>query len=115
MDFTGTASALFSASHIVKDHPRCGRLHGHRWRVSVTIKAGQDPATGELLGLPELAHAVETFAAELDREHINDMFPASHPTPAGVCLALRERLALRFPTIDKVSVDADWEGATLNV
>ena len=113
MDFTGTASASFSASHIVKDHPRCGRLHGHRWRISVTISAGQDPADGELLGMPELASAVEGIAREVDREHINDMFLGTTPTPAGVCLTIRERLALHFPHIESVSVWMDEEGATL--
>lgn len=113
MEFTGTVSASFSASHVVKDHPRCGRLHGHRWIVSVTIKAGQDPATGELLGMPELAQVVESIARENDREHINDMVPGTHPTPAGLCLAVRERLALNFPSIDSVSVWMDEEGATL--
>lgn len=114
MEFTGTAAATFSASHIVKGHLRCGRLHGHRWRVAVTIKAGQDPSTGDLVGLPELANAVETFCAELEREHINDMFPASHPTPAGVALAIRERLAMDFRTIVQIDVWADDVGISLH-
>lgn len=107
MELTGTASAEFSASHVVKDHPLCGRLHGHRWRCEVTIAAGQDPATGELVGLPELALAVETFANELHREHVNDMLPASPPTGLGVAFALRERLSLQFQNIVRVDVWAD--------
>lgn len=114
MEFTGTAAASFSASHIVKGHLRCGRLHGHRWRVAVTIKAGQDPTSGELVGLPELAIAVESLASEIDREHINDMFPASAPTTAGVALAFREQLAMEFRTIEKVQVWADDVSVTLH-
>lgn len=113
-EFTGTAAASFSAAHTVKDHPRCGRNHGHRWRVAVTIKAGQDPETGDLVGLPQLAEAVEQFAAELHSEDINDMLPASPPTAAGVALALRERLSLRFRGIDKVQVWMDDVSTTLH-
>lgn len=115
MEFTGSVAASFSASHIVKGHSRCGRLHGHRWRVQVTIKAGQDPETGDLVGLPELAAAVERICAEVDREHVNDMFPASQPTPAGIALAVRERLAMDFRTIQSVTVWADDAESTLYV
>ena len=114
MEFYGTAAAEFSAAHIVKGHPRCGRNHGHRWRCTVTIKVGQDPETGELVGLSELAAAVEQFAAELDREDLNAMFPASQPTPIGVALALRERLSLRFRTIESVQIAMDDISATLH-
>jgi 6-pyruvoyltetrahydropterin/6-carboxytetrahydropterin synthase len=106
-EFIGSAAAEFSAAHVVKGHPRCGRIHGHRWRVEVSIKAGQDPETGDLVGLPELATAVEQFCAELDRESINDMLPGSQPTPAGVGLAIRERLSLRWRTISTVTVWMD--------
>lgn len=113
-EFTGTAEAFFSASHIVPKHALCGRLHGHQWRVAVTIRAGQDPASGELVGLPELALDVERLAREVNREHVNDMFPASHPTPAGVALAFRERLALRWPNIVELTVSADNMSVTLH-
>jgi 6-pyruvoyltetrahydropterin/6-carboxytetrahydropterin synthase len=106
-EFTGTVAASFSASHVVKGHPNCGRVHGHLWRCEVTIKAGQDPATGDLVGLPELAQAVQRFCSELDLEDVNAMFPASQPTAAGVALALRERLSLQFRTIEVVQV---WMG-----
>lgn len=114
VEFTGSASASFSASHVVKDHPRCGRMHGHRWRVEVEISAGQDPATGELMGLPALADAVETFCQELDRENVNDMLPGTSATPAGVGLVLRERLALHFVGILSVTVWADDVSVTLH-
>src|SRR3990172_8101756 len=112
-EFTGSATASFSAGHVVKDHLRCGRPHGHRWTITVTIKAGQDPATGELVGLPELAETVEQFCAELDREDLNDMLPGAQTTPAGVALALREHLSLRFRTIEEVRVDMDGVASTL--
>lgn len=114
LEFTGTAAAEFSASHVVPGHTRCGRLHGHRWRIVVSMEAGQDPTTGELHRVPQLANAVEAICAEADREHVNDMFPASSPTPAGVALSVRERLILDFPKITKVQVWADDVSVTLS-
>lgn len=113
MEFVGTARAEFSASHIVKDHPSCGRQHGHRWRIEVAIKAGQDPAGVEVYGLPELQHAVSTIAAEVHLEDVNAMFPASPPTPLGIALAIRERLLLQWRTIEAVTVWADDYSVTV--
>jgi 6-pyruvoyl-tetrahydropterin synthase len=111
VEFTGTATAAFSASHTVKGDPRCGRKHGHRWRVVVEIKVGQDPVTGELIDLSKLAGSVEQFCAEMHREDVNDMLPAGQPTAAGVALAVRERLAMTFRTIVSVTVWMDDEAA----
>lgn len=114
MEFTGTAAASFSASHMVKGHPRCGRNHGHRWRIAVTIKAGQDPASGDLVGLPELADAIEVIAGELDREDLNDMLVGGQPTAAGLALNVRERLALKFTKIERVQIWMDDISVTLD-
>lgn len=114
VEFTGTAMARFSASHVVKGHPRCGRLHGHAWRVAITIRAGQDPQTGDLVGLAELAEDVEQLCSEVQHEDVNAMFPASHPTAPGVAFAFRERLALGHPNIVSVTVWMDDVGVTLN-
>jgi 6-pyruvoyl-tetrahydropterin synthase len=114
IELTGSAAASFSAHHIIKDHLRCGRDHGHRWTIEVTIAAGQDPKTGELLGLPELATAVEEFATELDRESLNEMLPGSPPTAAGVAFAARERLSLKWRTITKVQVWMDAISTTVH-
>ena len=115
MDFSASASASFSASHTVPDSLRCGRLHGHVWTVTVTIRAGMDPAYGELIKHVDLAIAVESLCAELHREHLNSMMPGSPPTPAGVALAFREKLAMEFRTIESVRVAMDNEAATVHV
>jgi len=107
MEFTATARAVFSASHIIPGHLVCGRQHGHRWSMSVTIGAGQDPKTGVLVGSYELAAAVSQFAFELNLEDVNAMLPGSQPTAEGISLALRERLSLIFPTIKVVTVTMD--------
>lgn len=114
MEFTGSAAASFSAHHLIEGHPRCGRDHGHRWRIEVEIRAGQDPATGELVGHPQLADAVERLAAEFHRESLNDMLPASPPTAAGLALFTRERLAMAFTNVVSVTVRMDEEAVTLH-
>ncbi|MCL7474986.1 MAG: 6-pyruvoyl tetrahydropterin synthase family protein [Methanosarcinales archaeon] len=35
------AKLRFSASHLIPDHPKCGRLHGHTYAVSVRVEGTQ--------------------------------------------------------------------------
>ena len=50
---------------------------------------------------------MEQLAREVDREHVNDMVAGTPSTPAGVGLAIRERLSLRWRTITEVRVEMD--------
>ncbi|HLE81832.1 MAG TPA: 6-carboxytetrahydropterin synthase, partial [Dehalococcoidia bacterium] len=34
-----TKTYWFSAAHMLVGHPKCGRMHGHNYRVDVTVAA----------------------------------------------------------------------------
>lgn len=36
------AKLRFSASHLIPDHPKCGRLHGHTYAISVRVEGSQE-------------------------------------------------------------------------
>ena len=108
MELMVTASGSFSSSHQVLGHRKCGQLHGHRWHVAVTIRNGMDPATGFAPNGADLMDAVQELCAELDREDLATMLPASPPTPEGLAYAFHERLALHFK-IEQIEVSMDDE------
>ena len=108
MELTVTAIGRFSSSHEVPGHARCGRLHGHRWPVSVTIRAGMDPAIGFAPGGDLLMDAVRDLCRELDYDDLATMLPGSPATPEGVAYAFRERLAMTFKIV-QVEVTMDDE------
>jgi len=39
----------FSAAHRIENHPKCGRLHGHNYKVVVTLGGDTLPSDGMLL------------------------------------------------------------------
>jgi 6-pyruvoyltetrahydropterin/6-carboxytetrahydropterin synthase len=55
---------------------KCGRLHGHTYRliVEVTAPVGAD---GFVIDFAEVKHTVEPFVEQLDHRFINDIIPNS--------------------------------------
>ena len=58
------AKLRFSACHFIPDHPKCGRLHGHTYAVSVRIEGSQ---AGEfILDFEEIKNIVIDICDRLD-------------------------------------------------
>jgi 6-pyruvoyltetrahydropterin/6-carboxytetrahydropterin synthase len=68
-----TVEADFSASHLLEgyDGP-CGNLHGHNYRVRVTVECDRLDALGMALDLGILKRALAAALAPLDHGHLNE-------------------------------------------
>lgn len=99
-----TVRGTFSASHVIENHSRCWRLHGHDWTVEASISGEINPQTGMVVDYGEVQSSLSEIVKEFDNRHINDMLPGAAPTHEGLATYIRERLALSFPKISKVSV-----------
>ena len=115
MKLTVTATARFSASHMVPGDAWCGRPHGHSWVVAVTCEGGLNPKTGSVVDHADLLGAISALAHEVDREDLNAMAPSIVTTPEGVALYLREQLILHFPGLTTVRVDMDDLSASVEI
>ena len=66
----------FSASHqlpLVPHGHQCKRLHGHNYRVVVTVKAPQTDGKGFVMDYGEMKDAFGNWIKEnLDHRHLND-------------------------------------------
>jgi 6-pyruvoyltetrahydropterin/6-carboxytetrahydropterin synthase len=78
--FELSAESDFSASHLLEgyDGP-CGRLHGHNYRVQVTVEAEDLDDLGMAFDLRVLKRALRETLAQLDHGHLNE-----HPAFAGI-------------------------------
>src|SRR5277367_1595693 len=66
----------FEAAHVLPHHQgKCSRLHGHSYRLDVTVEGGlqsEGPATGMVIDFDELARIVRTAVIDaLDHRHLN--------------------------------------------
>ena len=75
--FRITKEFHFSASHQLKSLPadhQCARLHGHSYRLLVTLCGPIDPETGMVMNFTEVKRLVrERVVHRLDHQHLNDV------------------------------------------
>lgn len=68
---TITKEFKFSAAHTIVGHPKCGRLHGHNYRVLVTLGAEELNDLSMILDFSELSGLVkEAVIDPLDHRYI---------------------------------------------
>lgn len=77
MGFQITKTFKFSASHRLVGHDGpCARLHGHNYRVDVTVAGGvatHGPKAGMVMDLADLKHIWDTvMEPQLDHRHLNE-------------------------------------------
>lgn len=83
----------FDAAHnLIEYHGKCEKLHGHTYRLAVTLKGGPD-SEGMVLDFIELKRTVrELVLSKLDHAYINDVIP--QPTAEYIAIWI-------FKTLDK--------------
>ena len=61
----------FEASHILPKHKgKCALLHGHSWKLTVSVEGQINPLTGFVLDYAELKKIVEPLVIDLDHKHL---------------------------------------------
>jgi 6-pyruvoyltetrahydropterin/6-carboxytetrahydropterin synthase len=76
-------------AHLLPGHPKCGRLHGHTYRIQVVVD-GQ-ARDGMLLDFAELKSQVRSVLSRYDHRHWNDYL--DYPTVENICERLARELA----------------------
>ncbi len=82
----------FDAAHQLPNHPgKCRRLHGHTYRLEVTVAAELDAKTGMVLDFYDLSSVVkEKVLSRLDHRYLNDFVENS--TAENLCLWIAREL-----------------------
>ncbi len=56
----------FSACHVIPGHPKCGRLHGHTYHVTIEIEGERRDPDGFVVDFDEVKRIVREILEELD-------------------------------------------------
>lgn len=114
--FLLSAEAAFSAAHTLPGVPMCERMHGHNWRVRVTVRVPQAAvdATGMAVDFRVIEHAAREAVADFEHAYLNELEPFQQLPPTAehvaqvVCGRVTRSLVDVAPTATVEEVDV-WE------
>ena len=74
--FTVKRDFYFEAAHHIPNHPsECAQLHGHRWKVTISLSTKkQNEGTGISIDFKEIKDSLEPFIMKYDHKYLNNFF-----------------------------------------
>ncbi len=111
MSFQITTTRRFAAAHALRlANGTIEPIHGHNWRVKVTVSAAGLDSIGVVMDFHELERLVDAIITPFHNRHLNEMAPFDHElNPSAENVALCVSRALRLPeAVRLVSVEV-WE------
>lgn len=95
------------AAHRLPNVPaghKCGRMHGHSFRVEVHVRGAVGEQTGWVMDFADLKEAFQPLHDLLDHNCLNDIPGLENPTSENLARWIWERMASRAPGLSKVVV-----------
>lgn len=111
----------FSAAHALREYKgKCEALHGHNWKVEVTVSSQQLNSLGMVIDFVELKEETKRILEELDHKFLNDLEyfcsssksaknPSSEEIARYIYLQLEKVIKNKGCKLEEVSV---WETET---
>jgi 6-pyruvoyltetrahydropterin/6-carboxytetrahydropterin synthase len=100
----------FEAAHFLPSaapgHPNA-RVHGHSFRVRITLEGEPDDKTGVVMHLDDVEAAVGDAREALDHRLLNDVEGLAQPTLERIAVWLWDRLRNRLPGLAEIEVARD--------
>lgn len=103
--------------HVPEGH-KCGRLHGHSYRLELVLVGPLD-AGGMVLDFAAVDAVAAPLVERLDHHYLNEVEGLENPTSENLCRWVWERLRARLPQLAAVRVSetgrswAEWDGGAL--
>lgn len=102
----------FSAAHQLREYQgKCENLHGHNWRVRLTVEGSKLDKAGMLIDFGELKRILGECTGRLDHKFLNELPPWDNTNPTSENLAryLAAAVAALLPAGVKVEAMEIWE------
>lgn len=106
----------FEAAHLLpkvpEDH-KCRRLHGHSYRVTVTVRGEVDPQMGWLIDYADIREAFQPLMDRLDHYYLNEIEGLENPTSEVLAKWIWERLIDDLPKLHAIQVHETCESSCI--
>lgn len=108
----------FSAAHQLRGYKgKCENLHGHNWKVQVSVTSEVLNEIELVIDFHELKEITREILSNLDHKIINNVYPFIEKNPSSENIAkwiydsLKEKLKVKYDHIEVSSVTV-WESST---
>lgn len=102
-----TQAFTFEAAHYLTGVPethRCRRMHGHSYRVDLTVEGEVDPVTGFVIDFYDVEAAFAPVLARLDHYCLNGVEGLENPTAENIAVWIWERVKPLLPQLVTVTL-----------
>ncbi|MFA5352775.1 MAG: 6-carboxytetrahydropterin synthase QueD [Thermodesulfovibrionales bacterium] len=107
----------FASAHQLRGYKgKCENLHGHNWRVQVTVAAEKLNEIDLAIDFHDLKNMTQEIMNQLDHKCLNDIFPFTEKNPSSENIArwifdtLKKRIA-EYRNVNMSAVTV-WESET---
>jgi 6-pyruvoyltetrahydropterin/6-carboxytetrahydropterin synthase len=97
----------FEAAHRLPNVPpthRCHRMHGHSYRVELTLEGPIDPTTGFVVDFFDVEAAFGSVLKRLDHQTLNEIEGLENPTAEIISIWIWDQLKSELPQLARVKV-----------
>ncbi len=102
----------FSAAHQLRGYKgKCEQMHGHNWRVQVSISSEKLNDIGIVMDFHDLKKVTNEIISSLDHSYLNEVFPFTEINPSSENIAkwIFESAKKRLEKVVKVNSITVWE------
>ncbi|MBA7632885.1 6-carboxy-5,6,7,8-tetrahydropterin synthase [subsurface metagenome] len=108
-----TVVTQFAAAHqLRKFRGKCEKLHGHNWRIEVSLTGEKLNNAGVLIDFKEIKDATDRILEELDHSFLNELpkFKDQNPSSENIAAYIFEKLGSTLNSNQiKVTKVTAWE------
>jgi 6-pyruvoyltetrahydropterin/6-carboxytetrahydropterin synthase len=97
----------FESAHRLPNVPaghKCGRLHGHSFKVALHLTGPLDPHTGWIRDFSEIKAIFKPIYEQLDHNYLNDIPGLENPTSEVIAKWIWEQVKPLLPELSKVRI-----------
>ena len=98
----------FCGAHNLRHYKgKCEALHGHNWKIEVTVYSNTLDKCGMIIDFKELKSKLEIILLKLDHKYLNDLayFKKKNPTSENIAATIYSDIRQRLAGISISSVE----------
>lgn len=88
----------------VPDGHKCGRLHGHSFRIRVYVEGSLDPHAGWVMDFADIKSACKPLIEALDHRYLNEIDGLENPTSENLARWIWRKLKPVLPGLSRIQI-----------